>query len=119
MTLTNQQAFNTVAEHLIRQNKRSAVERDGEFCRYRHGDMRCAIGCLIPDDEYREEYEGNNVDRLSAAGCRAIEGLDLRLLRLLQTVHDGYPVWNWPEALRAIGVSFSLTCPSCLTTEAK
>jgi len=50
-----------IEQHLIKQKRRAGtVEADGEFhCKYRTpaGD-KCAAGCLIPDEAYKEEFEG-------------------------------------------------------------
>lgn len=52
-----QEIFNKVATHLLTQGKRS-VASDGS-CMYRGPEgTKCAIGCLIEDDEYHPLLEG-------------------------------------------------------------
>lgn len=55
--LTLKQGFDIVKKHLLTQNKQSVEEFSGK-CRYRGGEgLKCAIGCLIPDDMYKPEFE--------------------------------------------------------------
>ena len=57
---TIQEVFDHVAGHLIKQGRQSKIgsyEYDG--CSYRGiGGTSCAVGCLIPDNEYKFEFEG-------------------------------------------------------------
>lgn len=56
--------FNYIVEHLRRQGKESkSTDHSGDqLCAYRgDGGTMCAVGCLIPDDEYRESYEGHGI----------------------------------------------------------
>ena len=57
------EAFETIAAHLLRQKIKSKPG-GGAMCRYRHYDetsgtmLKCAVGCLIPDEFYDEKAEG-------------------------------------------------------------
>jgi hypothetical protein len=84
--LTAQEAFDTVARHLIAQGH-AAQSEDGEASLYRApDDSRCAVGCLIPDDLYGAQLEGA---RVTAAEFEGIFPSDLHeLLTRLQYVHD-------------------------------
>ena len=53
--MRKQQVFNTVAKHLLTQKKKSI--KDGT-CRYRYRNLSCAVGCLIPKEEYSPKLEG-------------------------------------------------------------
>jgi hypothetical protein len=57
--MNKQELFDKVAVHLINQGKKSS---NYEGCRYRHGELRCAIGCLIPDDVYTSKLEGQDIN---------------------------------------------------------
>lgn len=61
--MNKQEIFDTVARHLATQGHRAAVRTElGDRCRYRlHNGDRCAIGCLIPDEEYITDLEGGGV----------------------------------------------------------
>jgi hypothetical protein len=56
--MEKQQAFETVAKHLFTQGE-PATDEVG--CKYLYGEMKCAIGCLIPDDKYDAKFENNEV----------------------------------------------------------
>ena len=64
---TNLEVFDHVYDHLLSQNIRS-----GEYwyCRYRKGIdnnsvfLACAIGCLLPDRLYNENFEEKIVESL-------------------------------------------------------
>lgn len=56
-----QKTFDKIVSHLRKQNATcQAVDEKGvERCLYRGPNgMSCAIGCLIPDDEYSQDLEG-------------------------------------------------------------
>lgn len=86
--MTEQEIFNTVATHLFAQGA-PAVSSIGE-CQYRGPNgTKCAIGCLIPDENYTDYSEGYAV-------VEALEQMGLvdqfphtNLLSALQSVHDG------------------------------
>ena len=82
-------------------------------CRYRTPEeLTCAIGCLIPKEEYKSEFEGNS--------ARALLHLDFpdqftklptsthRLLQALQYLHDDRAVDLWKSELLSIAKSSSL-----------
>ena len=55
---TPQEVFDQVSQHLLKQNKQSTrYEKLRNFCAYRSGNLKCAAGCLIDDDEYSPEME--------------------------------------------------------------
>ena len=55
--MTAQEVFDFVVNHLRTQGKQ-AVDRDGD-CQYCTPDgLKCAVGCLIPDDKYDPCIEG-------------------------------------------------------------
>lgn len=85
-SFTEQETFDFVAQHLIRQGIRSIYEGK---CMYRSPDNhKCAIGCLIPDEKYRSSMEGLSVDyfRLSYPGI--LPPVRPTLLNALQRAHD-------------------------------
>jgi hypothetical protein len=113
-----QEVFDLVANHLFKQG-RPARQDDGR-CRYRmKSGLRCAVGVLIPDELYKEEFEGAGlyllIDRLYA-----FEIADWRehkeLLNHLQMVHDdcnqttvgAFNLIALEERLRFVAKHFSL-----------
>jgi hypothetical protein len=108
--MTQQEIFDKVARHLLTQKKRATVSG---HCRYRTPDgCKCAIGCLISDEDYDPEFEGERVTHL--LGRHAIPSLenldcDRIFLSRLQVLHDtGLPI-NWPKALHDFAISFCLS----------
>ena len=59
--MKKQEVFNKVAAHLLAQGKPALK---GEDCVYRSKDgLKCAIGCLIPDENYTPEMERKSIER--------------------------------------------------------
>ena len=110
--MTDQELFDRVAAHLLKQKERSVA--NGGTCLYRNGGLSCAIGALIPEDRYREEMEGQGVTLLLMgypdlpfAGC------DISLMRSLQNMHDCWTPPSWPERLEAIAAEYNLEFKPC------
>lgn len=109
--VTNQQIFDKVATHLLTQQARASDAKDN--CRYRQDGLKCAVGCLIPDDRYSADIEGGSVNTLAARG-RLDEvlgfevGKTLYLLRALQHVHDDIAVSSWKSELILLAKLFDL-----------
>ena len=114
-----QEVFDTVVNHL-RTQKQPAIN-SGDQCRYRHTEpdgtvLRCAVGCLIADDEYLQEMEGTNIDGLLADYLRLPNGFlreKLRthysLLRALQSTHDDVSrLGEWEACFEEIANYFNL-----------
>ncbi len=109
---TSQEIFDIVAGHLLRQNAKSVVAAPSTghgatpICVYHGpGDLRCAVGALISDEQYDEAMEGENVeglfweweDNLRACGLVSVE--HEQLLDDLQTIHDRHLVSDWRDKL--------------------
>lgn len=106
--MNNQQAFDIVCKHLLSMKHQSGiVEEDGTIsCQYRddRGNM-CAVGVLIPDDVYSNEFEGTSITQLIQRKEveNIFKGCDIGLLCKFQTVHDDGTNWDSnglkPEAI--------------------
>ena len=101
--LTKQEAFDTVAKHLFAQGKPAAnLDEDGEpdGCFYRTvSGLKCGIGALIPDEQYKEIFEGCSASTL-VPQVMALRGVDGGLLDSLQGIHDFGPNWYSDDAMR-------------------
>ena len=88
--MTLREIFETVKAHLLAQGKQAADE-NGQ-CLYRApGGLKCAVGCLIPDELYTQKtFRQPLVDVLNAAG---IPGAACDLLLDLQNAHDFSGNW--------------------------
>lgn len=114
--LTAQEIFNTVATHLLTQMQKSLL--DGR-CVYRHPDgLKCAVGCLITDEEYQSTMEGNSITtliyhdpmmenfKIYPSLLRFVD--QVSLLRALQRIHDGIDPEFWEENLKITAHSYKL-----------
>jgi hypothetical protein len=108
--MDNQEAFDIVVRHL----KTQKTQSKGSFgCAYK-GDNgnKCAVGALIPDDQYKPSLEGQAVSMIQP-DVPALQYLNHHLLLALQLAHDDME--NWDESgfkafdiLESIGNKFSL-----------
>ena len=104
--MTNQEIFDIVAAHLIKQNHQATK---GSNCAYRgEGGTMCAIGCLIKDEFYTEKLEGQTIydDVVFVAVSKSLnigikDNLFLKeLLSDLQVFHDHRLIpWSVEESL--------------------
>lgn len=103
--MTDEEAFIIVAKHLIEQGVQSEINKDGgRIPAYRGNEGRkCAIGALIPDEEYSKEFEDIEVrDLLEPLQVPSLEGLDPEKLQELQDIHDCFPK-EWRADLISFG----------------
>lgn len=103
--MNKQEIYTRVRKHLLTQMQTS-VDDGGRRCVYRGKDgLQCAIGCLIPDETYRPELEGQLAgaeDILAAINVPRTLGNvsdEERLLIFLQRTHDLHPPEEWAERL--------------------
>jgi hypothetical protein len=59
--MSKQEIFDTVVTHLRKQNTQSGK---GGNCFYRLGELKCAVGCLISDEDYSPDMEMNAANDL-------------------------------------------------------
>jgi hypothetical protein len=125
--VNDRETFDRVKAHLLKQDRKSFGDNP-DVCAYRgSGGLRCAVGCLIPDDRYDPRMEGVGLgvlDPISAmhhdqgllpradaiakalvdSGCRASVGLLIRL----QQVHDRFEPKDWADELDKVERDFAL-----------
>lgn len=97
--VTQQETFDTVVAHLRGQNKKAVDSATGE-CRYRASEgLKCAVGCLIPDEEYNSTLESCSIGSLCHENRLppSLRQHDFSLLADLQVIHDHYSVDAWEE----------------------
>jgi hypothetical protein len=105
-----QEIFDFVANHLLTQNAK-AIEESGT-CLYRCGDLKCAVGALISDEDYDCSFEMQNLRILSGKEKTIfyhIEESRLAFLMQLQKIHDDFVIKEWPEKLSILGSDFNLS----------
>lgn len=96
---TEQEVFDTVARHLLTQNRKSVTGTG--MCLYRcPSGAKCAAGVLIPDDFYHSKMETLTWEVLVEKGWVPAE--HRTLIRILQHIHDSQDIQvsDWPERLR-------------------
>lgn len=86
------------------------------MCEYRSASgQRCAVGVLITDEFYDESMEGKVVSDTSMLFTlsEALPGVDLGLLKTMQTIHDKVdPIYweeNWEKAASRYGLAVPTT----------
>jgi hypothetical protein len=125
--MTRQEIFEKVAKHLLTQNAKAKGEPSGAFagCLYYDSTTgrKCAIGCLIPQDQYDpimedQGYIFNNelvVNALISVGIDCgCNGADYYFIQLLQKIHDNHHVSQWKRYLRDFAVTWDLDIPEFL-----
>ena len=104
-----QQVFDKVSNHLLTQNRKSMEDGD---CSYHSSDgTKCAIGCLIPENMYTEEMEGNSVSSSLVNGALhpiSVKGDMHDMLCDLQSVHDNLWPTEWTKALLRLAITYKL-----------
>lgn len=110
--------FYKVKEHLLKQNAKSA---DGADCMYRDNTTgyKCAVGCLITDENYHEHFEGVDasddevITAVQRSGYPDLNDEELKLLRELQIIHDDFDCSTWENKLTELEdelLQESVTC---------
>lgn len=85
---TEQQIFDQVAAHLLKQQAKSMISLT--MCAYRgRQGMMCAAGCLIADDEYDAEMDQHATSWNSLVDRKLVPAAHKNFIRGLQSVHDG------------------------------
>ena len=111
--MTNQKMFDKVVNHLLTQNAQSTLQ-NSECCAYRgHDGLKCAIGCLITNEDYRPDMEGDLEHLILnySDDSKSISILNLyneELLFNLQTIHDTIPVKRWADELKNLAKEYEL-----------
>lgn len=108
--MTDQELYNRVRTHLLTQRARSM---NGNRCVYRGSDgLRCAIGCLIPDEQYSPALESWSAHMKDVKAAAGITDAQEELAAALQHIHDDYertPVDEWESRLNHVAERFGLT----------
>lgn len=117
--MDKQAIYNQVRDHLLKQNAKSQFETEnGCFYRGPNG-MKCAIGALIKDEFYKEEFNRYSVtappvlemlkNSLNLSIGEEFSNQDINFMRELQHVHDCYPVKEWQHQLQIVANVHGLT----------
>lgn len=103
---TAQEVFDKVVTHLRAQAEQSIAE-DRLYCAYRgKAGLKCAAGCLIPDELYSETFEKLGWKCLVHAGAVPSQHEDL--ISALQFKHDNYLPDYWEVEWQKLAANFGL-----------
>jgi len=108
--MNKQEVFNKVVNHMLDQDEKSMINADdpSSNCAYYGQDgLKCAVGCLIPIDEYNRSFDSGGGVTLDdvVMDCPSLNRLtqDIKsLLDALQTIHDKQDVYNWEYELKGL-----------------
>lgn len=114
--------FNDVKTHMLKQCMK-AVDIHGNCCYKTESGLKCAVGCLIPDDLYDLYFEGKGVgffvgiaineeypvakylmNKYSLGDFKIMT----RLLVQLQLIHDEIDETNWGVELDKLEAEFTI-----------
>lgn len=97
--------FDIVAKHLLKQNERS--ENEDSECLYRGPrGLKCAAGCLIPDDKYIRNMECKSWERL--VYFKIAPPTNQALIEKLQQMHDCFDPESWLDELYKLAAELKL-----------
>ena len=89
---TTEEVFEYIRNHLLTQNRRSA-NIDGT-CMYKNEQgLKCAAGCLIPDDMYYPDLEYRKWFALVTRNFAPEDHMEL--IQEMQRIHDDYDPITW------------------------
>ncbi len=124
--MNKQEVFDKVASHLLTQKRLSVNKNNSAICRYKtKKGLKCAIGCLIPDELYDPDIEGRTVNMIISSGEPSEKTLKLKsilyqvlggtllledylFLIELQQIHDFIQPSKWKSRLIEFAESHSL-----------
>lgn len=116
--MTKQEIFERVYIHLMRQGCKSVIQtpRGIDYPVY-YGEygLKCAIGCLIPQEEYQRDWERHPLERVLAR-CSTFRGIDDAhgLLFMLRACHDTLKPSCWKTRLAWIAKKQGLVVTEAL-----
>lgn len=112
--MTPQEIYDTVSKHLLKQNTQSRISDNTEgMCAYKSDDgLKCAAGCLIPDELYDPRIETHGIEYVFAHWPEVAAHIgpeNLKLVERLQEMHDNLDPEDWPVELNYVATVYGLT----------
>lgn len=93
---TTEEVFEYIKHHLLTQMKRCVDDKG--YCLYRNEQgLKCAAGCLIPDDMYYPDLEYRKWYSLVIE--KFVHKEHRGLIQRMQRIHDDVPVDSWKHHL--------------------
>ena len=93
---TKQEIFNIVWDHFVKGGGQQSLmrdERDRPYCQYRLDGtasctVRCAVGLLIPDDQYHSGLEASGAGDVAVIEAAGLTEETTKLAVAMQSIHD-------------------------------
>lgn len=89
---TTEEVFEYIRHHLLTQMQQSKNDKGACFYKNEQG-LKCAAGCLIPDDMYNSNFEYKSWGSLVRQ--KSVPEDHIGLIQRMQYMHDETPVSNW------------------------
>lgn len=110
--MTTQEIFDYIVSHLRAQNSR-CINVITNNCLYRAGNgKKCAVGCLITNEEYQPEMEMKTfhllINSYSHLTIANFDPISKSLLKDMQVIHDDYLPGSWEKKFRDMAERFNL-----------
>lgn len=103
-----QEIFDKVSKHLLEQNERAVEHKD---CKYRTSTgLKCAAGCLIPDNDYSPKMEKTIVVGLDFFQESGYSSEEIQMIGILQQIHDLSEPKHWKRQLKTLAKEHELVC---------
>lgn len=110
--LTKQEAFNIMVRGLAAQGWAQSKDPVSGYCKYRGPNgVKCAVGHLISDEEYKPEMEGEDIHGLQR-DFHLLQDQDKDFLTHCQMAHDlSTSALNLQTRMVNVSRKYNLTCP--------
>lgn len=89
---TTEEVFEYIKHHLLTQMQQSKNDKGACFYKNEQG-LKCAAGCLIPDDMYNSNFEYKSWGSLVRQ--KSVPEDHIGLIQRMQYIHDETPVSGW------------------------
>lgn len=118
--INKQEIFDLVKTKCLMQNKKCGIEyieNNMEMInpKYHYNELKCAIGFLIPENEYKSEFEEKESEGYpfaSKAGdyfrSKGYSEEDLEFLTELRYIHDNINIEDWESAFNDVAIIYNL-----------
>lgn len=112
---TEQEVFDYISNHLLTQMQISRLDENlsyqmgfqDQLCAYRGvNGLKCAAGCIISDEEYKEEFEAKSWEHLEKEG--KVTSIHSYLITRLQRIHNTVSEEYWESELKDLAKEIDL-----------
>jgi len=107
-TATAQEVFDFIVAHLREQGGRAESKNEvgNSSCKYRLENLQCAAGCLIPDEKYSPNFEGQKWYGVSRS--LGVSSYHFDLISDMQSIHDSVDPAYWEDRFESAARIYKL-----------